>query len=626
MKTIRHTAFARIFRIFMKGIHVTVFSLGASLVCKANSDGIKKNFVFNQKKIGHIGLTSLSVFLFLLTFIQPFKTNAEYPQDAFISPLDIPLKVSGTFGELRSNHFHSGIDFRTQQREGLPVFSVADGYVSRVSVSPVGFGKAVYISHPNGYTSVYAHLLDFYPELEDFVRREQYRQKSFNVNLYLESGRFLVQQGNQIGRSGNTGSSMGPHLHFEIRETGSQMPINPLLFGFDVKDNIHPTMQSVGIFPLGLERFAQNPEYYSLRPDKGGVYKLNQDTLITNFQKTGFGLQVFDRLTGSPNQNGVYKLKLYVNDTLAYYHRTSTFAFAETRYLNAHIDYAGRIKHNRFMHRLHLLPNNRFSMYEKIRKNGLVRFQEDETKHIRLEAADFHGNVSSTTFFLQYKKPENPFVFELGENVYTFPFGKKNTISAPELKLEFPANAFYDTVLFKYHWTPSLKPGIHSAIHNLHNPTVPVHQFFDISIKLHDLPEMLKPKAYLAYEDFNGNTAYRSASLTKDGWLKGRSRELGKFYALLDTVPPMVEPLNLHANKNMRNEKEIRVRIRDRESGIKDYTPTINGEWILMEYDAKNDLLTYTFREDFPEGEHAFKLIVTDNVNNQNSIEIKFRR
>ncbi|TVR79910.1 MAG: M23 family metallopeptidase [Chitinophagaceae bacterium] len=570
---------------------------------------------------------ALKLLFVLILFLLPglLISGNNHPEDYFISPLKIPLEVTGTFAELRNNHFHSGIDFRTQRREDLPVLAVADGYVSRVNVSPVGFGKAIYISHPNGYTSVYAHMNDFFPELSAYVKNAQYAQKSFNIELYPDRNQFRVKQGDIIGLSGNTGSSMGPHLHFEIRETATQMPINPLYFGFDVSDTDYPVMESLAIYPLGMNRHFSSPMYFPLRRQQKGVYTLSKDTIKVNVTQIGAGISAYDNLSGTVNRNGPYEIKLFQENQLLYHFKASTFAFSETRYLNAHIDYHARIKKNKWYNKLYLQPNNRFSMYELTRNEGVIDLSQETKQNISIEVTDFKGNVSKTSFVLQYSEPSEAEIFELGENLTLFPHNRRNTFSANEINLKFPAYSFYDTVYFQYEWTPPVKKDIHSAIHHVHRNDIPVHNFYDIKIKPYDIPAHLRSKSFICYENSSGNPQYLSSDWEGE-FLKARSRDFGKFYVKIDTIPPSIRPLNIREGKNMTTYDRMTFTIEDDLSGISSYTGKLNGKWILMEYDPKNKLLFHIFEEDLSSGEHQLFLTVEDNVKNKFQYIINFKR
>ena len=261
-----------------------------------------------------------------------------YPQDYFSNPLDIPLILSGTFAELRSNHFHSGLDIKTQNRTGFKVFAAADGYVSRIKISHFGYGKALYITHPNGYTSVYAHLENFNPEIEAYVKKQQYINESFELELFPKAEELKVLSKEMIAYTGNTGGSGGPHLHFEIRDSNSR-PMNPLLFGIEISDTKKPIVSSVFAYPLSKDaqiNQSENRVKIRLIPQKDGSYNAEN---ITAFGKIGFGISTYDQQNGASNKNGIYKIDTYCNGKEKFKIAFEKFSFAETRYLNRFIDY-----------------------------------------------------------------------------------------------------------------------------------------------------------------------------------------------------------------------------------------------------------------------------------------------
>ena len=270
-------------------------------------------------------LYSFLIVFFFIAFMLP--AQEKYPQDVFQSPLEIPLILAGTFGELRSNHFHSGIDIKTQQREGLPVLSIADGTITRIKVALWGYGKVLYVAHPNGYTSVYGHLQKFAPEIEEYVKKVQYAKQSYEVEIFPDYGELKVSKGNVIAYSGNTGGSAGPHLHFEIRSSVSEKPTNPLLYGYEVRDATPPTLLGLFGYPLSdgalvnqsREKVQLN---YSRQPD--GTFLADK---VTATGTIGFGINTFDRQDMAANKNGVYAVKQTINGRVYSEFDFETFSF-----------------------------------------------------------------------------------------------------------------------------------------------------------------------------------------------------------------------------------------------------------------------------------------------------------
>ena len=283
-------------------------------------------------------LKYLVYFLAFLLCNSPLRGQENYPKGYFMYPVKAPAGLAANFGELRPNHYHMGLDCKTEKRENLPILAAAEGYISKVKIEPYGFGRAIYIAHPNGFSTLYAHLNDFYPELEKYVREQQYLLKKWNVFLEIPAGKFKVKKGQFIAYSGNTGGSQGPHLHFEIRETATDKVLNPLLFGFPIRDNIPPDLLRLAVYDRTRSTYEQNPKLLPLKKSAGN-YTLQTPELTVNADKVSFGITAFDRYLGSTNQNGIFQAVLFDNEKAVLRFSMDNISYDETRYLNAHIDY-----------------------------------------------------------------------------------------------------------------------------------------------------------------------------------------------------------------------------------------------------------------------------------------------
>jgi hypothetical protein len=287
----------------------------------------------------------------LLSGIMLFSNPDDKPKSTslFIAPLKIPVALSANFGELRIDHFHSGIDIKTQGAIGKEVLAASDGFIYRISVSPSGFGKALYIRHPSGYSTVYGHLDRFAPEIEKYVTEQQYQKKSFMVNLYPANENFEVRQGQLIAYSGNSGSSMGPHLHYEIRKSDNEGPVNPLLFEPATEDNIPPVIQDIAVYPLSSKTFI-NGRNHSRRIDVSGSrgnYDLQSGNEVFINGPAGFGIRTYDLLNSGYNKCGVYSIKLCVDSVCVFRYVMDGFSFDESRFINSHIDYEAYMRESR---------------------------------------------------------------------------------------------------------------------------------------------------------------------------------------------------------------------------------------------------------------------------------------
>ena len=562
---------------------------------------------------------SLAAGLFVLSFT--FTGKRQYPQDYFRAPVNSTLRLSGTFGELRSNHFHSGIDIKGYV--GQPLYAIADGYVARIKIQAGGYGKVLYINHPNGFTSVFAHMDQFDPALEDYVKSIQYSKERFGVEIFPEKGRFSFKKGEKIGTMGVTGRSFGPHLHFEIRDTKTEKPINPLLFGIEVADQQAPRVHQLKVYHLNQRQETVDSDIFSLNKN-GKNYTINQDTLYVGAWRVGFGLKVYDHMDGVTNWNGIYSLQMLVDDLPTYSFEMETFAFSETRYLNAHLDYEEVVSNKSYFNRMYNLPGNRLSIYgEKIGK-GVIAISEHKAQKITFIAKDVEGNASQVEFWVK-RKEVKPVEKKLAYN-YVLPYNEENVIKNASLYLYFPKGCFYENVYMHYEALPDESSNIYSFVHHIHDFKTPIHKYFDISIEPQSIPVNLQDKAFIAYCGKN-NSVTNCGGTWKEGKLKSKVRSFGDYCIMIDNVSPSIQPVAFKSN--MRGYNKMTFKIKDNfgtagnVSGLK-FRAIIDGRWALMEYDSKKDLIIHRFDKDFATGTHQLRLTVEDNRGNETVFERSF--
>ena len=572
----------------------------------------------------------LSTFLFAIwAFKFPDPPASEnYPVDYFRAPVSHTILLSGTFGELRPNHFHAGIDIKSSKGvAGDPVFSAADGYVSRIKVDESGYGNAVYINHPNGYTTVYAHLDRFTDALADYVKKLQYEKESFEVDLNPGYGEFKLERGEQIGIMGNSGSSNGAHLHFEVRKTSTQEPINPLLFGFKVMDNVRPKMHSLKAYFLNDELEEQTTKEFNLIKLKNGRYKIKGDTLNLSAWRAGFALKVYDHFDRVSNWNGIYSLKMYRDDLLVYDFEMESFSFNETRYINAHCDYEERVTKKSYYNRCFNLPGNKLNIYKQKINDGVIELYAGKPSHIKMVASDVAGNESVLEFWVKRGKVPATTVANNTFN-YVLQYDEGNLIRTEGLYLHLSKGTLYENLYMKYETTPENSDGCYSHVHHLHNYRTPVHKYFDIGIRpTVSIPAELKPKVFVAY--CQGGDVWNCGGKWKEGLLRARVRAFGDYCIMVDEKPPVITPVAF--GYNMRGYNKMKFKVVDDVETIGhvraiSYNAWIDGQWILMEYDKKKDMLIYQFDERVKEGDHVFKLEVKDAVGNETLYEKKFIR
>lgn len=564
----------------------------------------------------HLVFVLLAFFFVFLRM--ELQAQSAYPTNAFISPVDIPIFLSGSFAELRSNHFHSGIDIKTQGAEGKNIFASADGYISRIRISPYGFGKALYIIHPNGFTTVYAHLRNFTQEIEKWAKSEQYKLQKFDVDLFPPAGLLKVKQGQLIAYSGNSGSSQGPHLHFEVRESRTEEPIDPLLFGFAVKDFTRPKINGLRIYPADAESSVNG----SLKPldlelaGWGASYRLKSNDTIEVAGDVYFGLDVHDLMNNSSNKNGINLFQVFVDSILQFHWEANKFNFNETRYINSFIDYATYHRTGKRYMLTRKAPQNKLSMYQSIVNNGVISKLPDKTMHILIRVADGQQNESMLNFYIKGVKKAAP-VSPASVGAQIFSYRNINQFRTAHINISLPGKCLYEDTPFEYSAEAS-QPWSCSMIHKIHNPEVPLHDYFDVSIRIDSSCKI--PVLQLMMVRLNKNNKPVYIGGEQDGnFLKARIREFGRYTLMADSISPVVKAVNISNGKNIRNQETIRMTISDNLSGIKTYNAYLNGKWILMDYDAKNNLLEYRFDEMLRAGNNDFRMEITDNAGNKSN-------
>lgn len=558
----------------------------------------------------------ICISLFISLLISTFSNaQSNYPKGDFISPVEFPMLLSGTFAELRGNHFHSGIDIRTQGVEGKKILACADGYVSRIRISPFGFGKTVYITHPNDYSTVYAHLSGFNPEIDAWSKAEQYRLEQFDVDLFPQAGLIKVKQGDVIGYSGNSGSSQGPHLHFEIRDSKTERPFNPLLFGLAVKDFTRPTINGLRLYPEGdnsLINGSKTP-YNPVIAGWGLSYRLSKSDTIEVSGSVSFGINAHDLLSGSNNKNGINRISVFSGSELFFEWNAESFSFSETRYINSFIDYATySSSRERFM-RTKIEPNNKLGLYRKATSSGILRVREGIIYPVKIEIADGSGNTSAINFVIRGRPGQSESI-KPKINGQVFSYKRLNRFVTPHLKISMPGDCLYDSIVFEYSSTASDRTYC-APVHKIHNTETPLHNYYDLSIRVDTAYHKLADKLVMVILN-NKDKPSSAGGKYQNGFLNARVREFGRFSVMADTIAPVIKPLNIANNKKISAQQSIRVSISDNLSGIKSYRGTLNGKWILMDYDPKNNLLKYNFDELLNQGVNEFLLEVTDDAGN----------
>jgi hypothetical protein len=558
-------------------------------------------------------------FLFFCFLIgSSLYAQSDFPKDYFSPPLDIPMQLSGNFGELRPNHFHAGFDFKTMQKEGLNVYASADGYVSRIKISTFGNGKTLYISHPNGYTSVYAHLQKAVGSIQELISKTQYKEQSFEIEIFLKPGELTIKKGQIIALSGNSGASEGPHLHFEIRNSKTENVFNPLLFGFDkkLKDVTKPKISGLFVYPLELNTVvnkAKRPILLNLSLQKDGSYV--SDKVSAN-GTIGFGIIADDFDDVSRNRNGIYKVQAVLNGLNSFGYQFDTYSFDDMRYVNALIDYSKYKKTQQRVQKLFMKNKYSLNFIKTDENKGQITPARNFDILYRIEVSDFFDNKTIVNIPIQYDLtlpviPAEPIVSK-----YFVKSNKDNIFEKDNVSVFFPAGTFYDDF--------DLNFDVKNNVLYLHDDTVPAHTNFTISITDSNLSKEQRGKTFIGRidgEDINYNYTFR-----KDSVFTAKLKTLGKYKLVLDTVAPIISITNPIDGKWVISDT-VQLRISDKLSGIKSYNGYLNGKWALFEYDNKTQKLTHHFKDGIvKEGANELKVVVIDNVGNSTTFETRFFR
>lgn len=552
---------------------------------------------------------------FFLAFLMSVALYSQADVQHYHNPVDIPIFLSGTFGELRGSHFHAGIDIKTQGREGIPIRAVSEGYVSRVKISTTGYGKVLYVTHPDGNTSVYAHLRNFSPKITKLVRQKQYEKKSFEVELFLDSKILVVDAKEIIAYSGNTGGSLGPHLHFELRETDTQMPINPLLGFYEVTDTTRPEIHTLMVYPTDTTAVInglQKPIQVPFRKLNDSIYLADKIQAIGSI---GFGIGIYDRLDNTYNKNGAFSMEAHANGTKVHQIKFEKFRFSDSENIHALIDFPTYSKTRTKIQKLFRDSGNELPFFETV-ESGVLQIEPGKDYAYRIRTADANGNTRYVLVPIRGKTQKRIVTTkeeeETGKTIRT---DRDYLFRFENAEVYFPKNCLYKTSKLdvKFEKDSLYVKAPHTAVRK------------PIKIRF-KTPDSLNGH-FLGIRDKDHIIQFLS-SQTKNGFFEARIKKTGVFAIAQDTIAPTIKPVRKYDNQWLSNFRSLRFKIDDEHTGIKSYSATINGKWVLFEYETKKNEITFWFDDYFYlEGsKHLLEINVIDQVGNVATHKLTFFR
>jgi murein DD-endopeptidase MepM/ murein hydrolase activator NlpD len=560
------------------------------------------------------------VLLILLSFLLPSTLFSQqsvkpaYVKGYFRYPLDISPRLNANFGEMRPNHFHMGLDLFTLRKENLPIYAAAEGYISRVKIEAGGFGNAIYIAHPNGTSTLYAHMNDFYPALQQYVKQQQYKSESWAQDLEIPAGLFPVKKGHVIGMSGNTGGSQGPHVHFEIRETSTDKCLNPLLWGFNIPDNVPPNIYKVAFYDRSRSVYEQTPVVVTAVRTATGSFKANVPRL--NFSKVMVALQATDQMTGVPNNNGIFESTLFEAGKPVAGFRLDGISYDETRYLNAHIDYKTKSAGGSYIQFLTPLPGDALEIYPYSKPGAYIELKDTLAHAYKLEVQDPYGNRSNLLFSLQ----RSAYNYPVPVQANLMRPDEVNVFETEDLELFMPEHLLYDSIYFKHSSLPGGQPLAYSALHNVHSASVPVHSNYTIRLRPDKtIPYNLRERMLIK------KTTMGKVIVKKATWGMGKYsaefRDFGSFQLIADDQPPLVSGF---PGSNLSTVPKISIYVKDDNVQVRNFRAELDGNW--LRFVQRGNTFTYVFDEKCARGEHQLMISVEDEAGNKTIKNYSFTR
>lgn len=555
-----------------------------------------------------ISCSLIVCFLFLISNF----SHAQYARFYFRNPLGIPMHLIANFGEIRNDHYHMGLDLRTQQRENLPVYAAAEGYVSRITIEPGGYGKCIYITHPNGYTSLYAHLNKFFPALQRFVEHKQYHDRQWQQDIKFSKGQFSIAKGQYIALSGATGAVEGPHLHFEVRDTKTGNNINPLFLGFPIKDQLPPFIYKLYVYDRNYSTYAVDPTEIAIKGNKG-MYTTRDSLVESPSGKISFGISAEDVANGSGFRFGIYGAELWMDSVLRFSFKLREFNYEESRYVNASIDYKKWVQNKSRVQHLSRLPGNNLFAGDG-ENDGVIELKDTLVHKISIVVTDVAANEAVLNYKIRWD-PTLPQTEHFPEATIKLVPGKKNEVEKDSIRISFPPAALYDTVDLSL--APILTGATGLPVYRIHFQHVPLHEPYTVEVT----PQTEQPDPAKIVMRLSGNANEIVKPTYNDGKYTGSFTRFGVLVMMEDTVPPVIST-SWKDSTVFAKSGALSFTVKDGLSTVEKVSAELDGSWLMFE--QKGNTYTYRFDEYCSIGNHQLKIMAEDLMGNQTSRTFNF--